>query len=245
MDSGFAELLKKFNKCANAVEEDFQERNRRRQQQPKFTVSEVKPVAQKASDADVRRRMLKFGDKTVGDLLAGSSPKKNVVSSGSPHKRSSGAAPLRATQRYGEELVGGQAAPSDASKPRRSSLPSLALVLECVEAQQRPHMSALCTIERDVAARAAAAPGLRRPEPSCPVPRFEPPRQRPRLYENDENVTKNAKHRQNGPESVCMPIVARMPQTKCGLDALPVGAPRGMPPRGAASSSGPTIDELD
>ena len=211
--------------------------NRRRQQQPKFTVSEVKPVAQKASDADVRRRMLKFGDKTVGDLLAGSSPKKNVGSSGSPHKRSSGAAPLRATQRYGEELVGGQAAPTDASKPRRSSLPSLALVLECVEAQQRPHMSALCTIERDVAARAAAAPGLRRPEPSCPVPRFEPLRQRPRLYENDENVTKNAKHRQNGPESVCMPM--------CGLDALPGGTPRGMPAGGTASSSGPTIDEVD
>ena len=68
-------------------------------------------------------------------------------------------APLRATQRYGEELVGGQAAPSDASKPRRSSLPSLALVLECVEAQQRPHMSALCTIERDVAARVCSRTG--------------------------------------------------------------------------------------
>ena len=159
-----------------------------------------------------------------------------------PNKYEGRDTPLRATQRYGEELVGGQAAPIDASKPRRSSLPSLALVLECVEAQQRPHMSALCTIERDVAARAASALSLQRPEPSCPVP---PPRQRPCLCENKGNVAKKAKHRQNGPERACMPVVARMPQTKCGLDALPGGTPRGMPAGGAETSSDSTIDEVD
>ena len=137
------------------------------------------------------------------DLIT--SPKKSVGSSGSPHKQSSGAAPPRATQRYGEELVGGQAAPTDASKPRRSSLPSLALVLECVEAQQRPHMSALRTIERDVAARAAAAldgapnPPHPQPEPSCPVPRVKPQRQ-PRQRRPPPSHTELVAHRFNPPK---------------------------------------------
>ena len=109
-------------------------------------------------------------------------PPRKVLSLSATSAAKAAAHTIRVTQRYGEELVGGQAAPTDASKPRRSSLPSLALVLECVEAQQRPHMSALCTIERDVAARVAAAlddaPSLPLQEPSCPLPRFKPPRQR-------------------------------------------------------------------
>ena len=204
---------------------------------------------QKSSRTDVTVKVAAVATAFRALTNANATPFSFNVGQNAMKKNASRRAPLRATQRYGEELVGGQAAPTDASKPRRSSLPSLALVLECVEAQQRPHMSALCTIERDVAARAASAldgaPSLPLPEPSCPVPRFDPPRQRPCLYENKGNVAKKAKHRQKGPERVCLPIMAGMPETKCGLDALPVGAPRGMPPRGAASSSGPTIDEVD
>ena len=103
-----------------------------------------------------RQRMLVPKAQKPARNMTGKPPRK-VLNLSATTAAKAAAHTIRVTQRYGGELVGGQAVPSDASKPRRSSLPSLALVLECVEAQQRPHMSALCTIERDVAARVAAA----------------------------------------------------------------------------------------